>query len=284
MVLTPGDLITEKLQLVTLPEIVTRINQMVDDPACTAADIGELISQDAPLSAHLLKIVNSPLYNFPSRIDTISLAITIVGTRQLRDMVLATAVTGRFRQIPADLVSADVFWHHNLACATASRVIARQLGISHSERYFVAGLLHDIGKLVMYLARPELSRQVLARAATTDTSVDDIEQTVFGFSHSEVGAELLRQWQLPESLLEPAAFHHAPAAAKTYQQEAAAVHLANAIANTVAAPISADDDRPVDPAVWEILRLEPADLDALISETENQLGSVLKLLYYAEAA
>jgi putative nucleotidyltransferase with HDIG domain len=284
MVLTPRDLINDNLQLVSLPEIVTRINEMVDDPNCSAADIGELISQDAALSARLLKIVNSSLYNFPSRIETISLAITIVGTRQLRDMVLATAVTGRFRRIPEGLVSPDLFWHHNLACATACRVIAQQLGVSHTERYFVAGLLHDIGKLVMYLAQPELSRQVLALAESQETALENIEQHAFGFSHTDVGAELLRHWQLPESLIEPTAWHHSPAGATTYQPETAAVHLGNAIANTLESPISADDDRPVDQAVWGMLRLEPADLDALLAETGRQLGSVLELLYYAEAA
>jgi len=284
MVLTPRDLISDNLQLVSLPEIIIRINEMVDDPACSAADIGELIQQDAALSARLLQIVNSPLYNFPSQVDTISLAITIVGTRQLRDMVLATAITGRFRNIPAGLVSPEVFWHHNLACATACRVIAARIGVTHTERYFVAGLLHDIGKLVMFLAQPEVSRQALALAENGAMPLESIEQHAFGFSHTEVGAELLRHWQLPESLIEPTACHHDPAAAGTYQPEAAAVHLGNAIANTLENPISSDDDRPVDPAVWDMLGLTSTDLDGLLSETEQQLGSVLELLYYAEAA
>jgi putative nucleotidyltransferase with HDIG domain len=284
MVLSPRDLISDNPHLVSLPEIVTRISNMVDDPACSAADIGELISRDDVLSTRLLKIVNSSLYNLPSRVETIALAITIVGARQLHNMVLTTAVIGHFLRVSEGLVSPDVFWHHNLGCATASRVIAQRLGLSHPEHYFVAGLLHDIGKLVMYLAQPELSRQVLALAKSEEIVLEDIEHHAFGFNHTDVGAELLRHWQLPESLIEPTAWHHNPARAGKYQLEAATVHLANAIANTVESPVSADDDRPVDPAVWDMLKLDPAVLDELLAETRQQLGNVLELLYYAEAA
>jgi len=168
MSLSPRDLVTDNLELVSLPDIVVRINEMVEDPECTAVDIAEVIGQDAALTARLLKLVNSPFYNFPSQVDTISMAITIVGTRQLRDLAMAAAIAGRFRHIPEGLVSADVFWQHNLACATAARIIAGKRNLRNSEQLFVAGLLHDIGKLVMYLTQPELSRQVLELAKQPD--------------------------------------------------------------------------------------------------------------------
>ncbi len=284
MMLTPKDLISDNLELVSLPEIVTQLNEMVDDPTCTAADIGEVIIQDAALSARLLKIVNSPFYSFPSRIDTISMAITIVGTRQLRDLVLATSVTGKFRSIPSDLVNIDVFWHHSLACATAARIIANQLRINNSERFFVAGLLHDIGKMVMYLAQPDLSRQVLELCEQPDVELDKLEIKAFGFHHATLGGELLREWRLPESLIEPVEYHHFPSGASKFRLETAAVHMGNAIANTVEPVISRDDDLPIDTEVWNTIGMEPENLEELISETQRQLGSVLQIIYYNEAA
>ncbi len=281
MPLSPRDLVSDNLELVSLPDIVVRINEMVDDPECTAVDIAEVIGQDAALTARLLKLVNSPFYNFPSQVDTISMAITIVGTRQLRDLAMAAAIAGRFRRIPEGLVSIDDFWHHNLACATAARIIARESGIRNGERLFVAALLHDIGKLVMYLTQPELSRQVLTLARETGVDLEPLERSAFGFDHMELGAELLRQWRMPDSLIEPVRWHHLPDQAETYQREAAVVHLANAIANTVAPPLSPDDDLPIDLAVWDILGIDPERLDDLVRETADQFPGIVAVIYEA---
>lgn len=278
---SPKELIHDNLELVSLPDIVSRINAMIDDPDCTAVDIAEVIGQDAPLTARLLKLVNSPFYNFPSQIDTISMAITIVGTRQLRDLAMAAAITGRFRRIPEGLPGPDIFWHHNLACATAARIIAQETGLRQQEQLFVAGLLHDIGKLVMYLAAPARAREALARAKAGETDPTTLEQAVFGFDHAELGAELLQQWRLPETLVHPVRWHHTPDAAPAFRQEVAAIHLAEAIANTIAPPLSPDDDRPIDLDAWTVLGLDPDRLEALIHETERQFPGIVTLIYEA---
>jgi len=284
MILSAQDLISDNLELVSLPEIVTKLNEMVDDPSCTAADIGDLISLDVALSTRLLKVVNSPFYSFPSQVDTISMAITIVGTRALRDLVLATAVTGHFRSIPSDLVNIDTFWHHSLGCATAARAIAEHLKISNSERFFITGLLHDIGKLVMFIAQPDLSRQLLELSKQPGAELASLEVSAFGFDHAELGCELLREWHLPESLYQPVANHHNLANSQQYQKETAAIHLGNAISNTIEPVISREDDLPIDTAVWQLLNLEPDELDNLINITQMKLGSVIQIMYYDQAA
>ncbi len=279
----PTALITANLNQLSLPDIAIRLNDMVNDPGCSVANIGDLISQDAALSARLLKIVNSAFYGFPSKIDTISMAITIIGTRQLRDLVLATSVIGKFQQLPEGLVNIDTFWYHNLTCATATRIIAAKLHIRNSERFFIAGLLHDVGKLVMYLTEPELSRKVLQHMSEPHEDITRLEIDAFGFDHATLGGELMRHWKLPESLVEPISYHHRPADAKHYPQETAAVSLANAIANTIEPPYSADDDLPIDTSIWGTLGLEDSDLDELIHETRLAFTNTVSILYPKQA-
>ena len=280
----PQDLISNNLELVALPELVLKLNQMVDDPRCSMNDIANVILQDAALSAHLLQIANSPFYSLPSKVDSVSLAITIIGTRQLRDMILATTVVNHFNAIPKNLVSISNFWQHNIACATAAGISAKKIGDRHHERYFLAGLLHDIGKLVMYLAEPDLSAEMFRKLKNTEGNLQEIEQEVFGFSHWEVGAELLRTWQFPDSLVEPVLYHHNPALSQNYLKEASVVHLSNAIANTLMPIISQDDDMPIDPDVWQYMGLDESMLETILDETRNDMDHVLELLYKPQAA
>jgi len=191
--LNTKDMIEDNIELFSLPKIALRINQLIDEPSSTTEDISNLISKDAALTFRLLKIVNSPFYNFASQVDTVSKAIAILGTRELRDLVMATAVIDKFNNIPPGLISPEVFWRHNIACATAARTIASQLKIKNSERIYIAGLLHDIGKLVMYLGSSDLSIQLMGLMTVSDVDITQLEEIAFGYTHGELGAELIKK-------------------------------------------------------------------------------------------
>ena len=152
--ISPETLVDGTVGLVSLPEISMKINEMVDDPKCSAAHIGKVIGKDAALTARLLKIVNSAFYRFPSRVETVSRAITIIGYRELRDLVFAATVSGIFERISNDLVNLDSFWRHGIYSGILSRIIANNCQVLHSERLFVAGLMHDIGQLIMSYKLP----------------------------------------------------------------------------------------------------------------------------------
>jgi len=275
----PQLLLDDQLDRITLPAIVARLNTMINDPACSAADIAETISQDASLSARVLRIVNSPFCGLSSQIDNISMAITLIGTHALRDIIMATSLIRQFNQFPEGVVTPQQFWGHNLAVASAARTLAERLRIVNTERLFIAGLLHDIGKLVMYLLRPEQSRQVLARAARGKDKLCHIERDVFGIDHGEAGAALLRQWHMPEAIIEAVTFHHQPALANHYVRETGIVHLANAIGNTIEPPISPDDDLSIDTRVWQMVDLEPTELVDLTSESQLTLQYALQAMH-----
>lgn len=282
--LTAKDLITENLELVSLPDIVHRINLMVEDPNSSAVDIGHLISQDPALTARLLKVVNSPMFGFPSRIDTVSMAITILGTRQLRDLVLATAVVGKFHDLTNAVIDMETFWCHSICAAVTARIISQHLKANNNERFFVAGLLHDIGKLVMYLSHPDASHQVIELNEQPAIDTSAVEKLIFGFTHADVSAELLSQWRLPESLIEPARYHHHPIRATHFPTETAVVHIAESIANNIQSPVSQDDDNPIEPICWSILGLEPNIMERLHEEVYEILDGSLQVMYYEQVA
>ncbi|MDH5409450.1 MAG: HDOD domain-containing protein, partial [Gammaproteobacteria bacterium] len=236
------------------------------------------------LTLRLLKVVNSPLYGFPSKIDTISMAITILGTRQLRDLVLATTIVNRFQSLTNDVVNMETFWCHSICSAIAARALSTELKSNNIERFFVAGLLHDIGKLVMFLGYPDASKQVIELAADNVVDTSSLEKSIFGFTHGDVGAELLRQWNLPESLVEPVHYHHHPIRATHYKTETAVVHIADGIANDLQTPISCDDDHPVLEIAWTMLGLKPDIMDRLHETVYEQLDPSLQLLYYEQVA
>lgn len=218
-------------ELASLPEVFHQATRMASSPHYSAADIGRVIGKDPALSARLLKVVNSPFYGFPSSIDTVSRAITIIGSRELCSILGATAITYAFEGLSHRKVDMQRFWRHSLYSAVAARILALQLHESETEHHFLAGLLHDIGNLVLYQAVPELVSRALEDADQNERPVHESERDIIGTNHAEVGAALLRQWRLPDSLVEAVACHHDPVQARNYPREAWISHAAEIIAS-----------------------------------------------------
>lgn len=280
MSISPRELVTGTIEIASLPEVFLKVNEMIDSPRYSSADIGRVIAQDTALSARLLKIANSVFYGFPSQIDTISRAITIIGTRELRDLILAASVMRVFKGLPNDLVTMEDFWRHSICSGLAARSLATQRGEHFVERFFVAGLLHDIGSLLVYRKLPELAREALLRARHNNIPLHRAEQDVMGFDHAAVGAEILRTWKLPEHLQEAAEFHHAPARAQRFPSDTALVHIADAVADTLQYGNSGDPIvSPINPEAWQLADLADDTIAAVISEVEQQFTTVFELFH-----
>ena len=282
--MSPDQLIESNIKLVSLPAIIAQVNQLANDPNASAADIAHVIGLDAALTARLLKIVNSPFYRFPSKIDTLSMAVTVLGTRQLRDLVIAAAIIKRFQSKIDPAFNIEVFWCHSVTCAIAARAIALKLMLPNSERFFVAGLLHDIGKMVMYLMLPNESIKLLKELEKTNCDIDSIERKIFGFSHDDVGAALLSAWHFPESLIAPIRGHLSLDSTGQYGKDTAIIHLANNIANNLQAPISRDDDTMLNPKATELLQLSPEMIEEIYEETYRHMDELLQIFFYDIAA
>lgn len=264
------DLMKGTLEIPSLPMIFTRIDEAVNNPRSSLADIGRIISEDSSLTARLLKIVNSAFYSFPSKIETISRAVTVVGTQQLRDLALATSVMKLFQGIPPDLINMEAFWKHSIACGVAARVLAAHKREANIERFFVAGILHDIGRLVLCMKDPDWMRSALGRCQASGELLYKVEYEELGFDHASLGRALLENWKLPASLVETVAYHHNPEAAARFPVEAAHVHLADIIAHAM--QLGSSGERFVPPlsrAAWDRAGVSPGQLSGAMEEVDR---------------
>jgi putative nucleotidyltransferase with HDIG domain len=255
-------LVADVAGLVSPPDICLKLAELVQREDCSVQDIGEVVIRDPNLTAKLLRLVNSPFYGMRGRIDTVSRAITVIGTRELYSLVLAIAAVRSFNGIPNTIVNMDTFWRHSIYTALLSRILAKRCRVLHPERLFVAGLLHDIGCLVLYARLPELARDLLLTAGGDEEALYAAETEVLGFSHAELGALLMRNWQLPGNLIDAVGHHHAPADATVGKTEAAIVHLANVLANR--SGIGTFTEEPGSLSAFDVRALTILELD-----TEN---------------
>jgi len=290
MPMQPEDLIKGSIRLISLPEVFIKINEMVEDPASSAADVGKFISQDPALTARLLKIANSPLYGFPSRIDTISRSITIIGLRGIRDLVLASSTIDIFSKLSSDFIDMNNYWQHSMYCAVYARLLALKCNALHVEPFFISGLLHDIGQLIILHKLPEMARESHLRAKDSGVALSQVEQEVIGFDHIQVGVELLRFWRLPATILDAVGFHQTPSQAQDSPLGAAIVHIANYFA-TRAYPLvpnedtkgQNEDEMSIDPTALEIIGL-PVDFDEDIREEAGVQFSAMQSMLLAQVA
>ncbi len=275
--LTPQALITGSVEINSLPEIFTQINELVDDPYCSVNDISKVVLTDPSLTARLLKLVNSPFYGFPSEISTISRAVAVIGMQELRDLVLATSVTRMFKGIPSDLVNMTEFWHQSVYCGLVARAIATRINGTNREKLFVAGMLHRIGSLVLYKKTPELSREALSRAQFSGEVLYQAERDVFGFDYASVSGELLRQWKLPNSLRNSVENHISPSSHDDFTTDTAVIHLASLVATALQSE-SEEVIPSLDEPAWKHAGCAVELLDAAIEEANIQISETYSLI------
>ncbi len=275
MVRSAQALVNDATATPSLPRIYQRLTAALDNPRASTGHIADVIGDDSGLSARLLRLVNSAFYSFPTKVESIAHAVLLVGTEQIRDLALATSVIRTFKGISADLVDMESFWLHSIATGVTARILATHRREANTERFFVAGMLHDVGRLLMYAKLPGEAAEALRQARQHGGPLLAAEREVFGFDHSAAGALLLDAWGLPPGLVEAVRCHHAPQEARRHPVDAAVVHVADVIATALELGNSGDDAVPrlCGPA-WECLGLPASALDAIVEQTELQVGDV----------
>lgn len=272
------DIVKDIDRLVSLPEVCHRLHELLEDPRKNVSDIARLISQDADLTARLLKIANSSMYGFSGRIDSLERAVSVIGTSELLVLVLATSSIMTFPKIPGEFFNMASFWRHSVYCGVVARLLAHRCHVLHPERLFIAGLLHDIGLLALCVSRAELARKVMDTVQESGQSMHVIEQIQLGFDHTDVGAELLKKWGLPEGLQAAVKGHHQPGQVKSHALEAAIVHIATTFTHIAENGDDENDLHRIDPAAWRLTGLDPSIMDEVLLDAGPQFDELLGII------
>ena len=273
------NLIQQIGSLPTLPSVIVQVNEKVSNPKTSAFDLARTILEDQALTARLLRLVNSPFYGFPRRIATVSEAVTILGFHPVRNLLLTASVVDLLVGEEMPEFSPIGLWEHSIGAAVAASLLARYARHEDREEVFVAGLLHDVGKLVLFQFATKEFVKVLETARAEDTTIRAAEQRLLGFTHDQVGRALAERWRLPVRLIEAIGCHHRPELAQVAKREAAIVHAADILARALRLGSGGDDAvPPLDPDGWRRLGLPPATLDPLIGELDEQYSEARAIL------
>lgn len=256
----------------SLPHIVMRIMEAIDNPRTSADDINDIILTDPAITAKVLRLVNSAFYGFPRRIASVTQAVVILGFSTVRNLVLTATIFDVFNHKNRVVLDREALWQHSMATAVISRLVARRVRYADLEDVFVGGLLHDVGKILLdEYAHTDLKR-ALDLVASKDCSLREAEQMVFQCDHSEFGGWLAERWNLPPLLIESIRCHHEPAKALEAKEVVAMVHLGNAMARMKKIGSGGDDKvPPVKKDALAALNLEPADLTGIIDQIDAEI-------------
>lgn len=263
-----GEILQVK-DLPTLPGVLDEVTKLVKDPDASTDDIAKLISTDQVLSAKVLKMVNSPVYGFPGRISSIQHALVLLGFNVIRGIIISTSVF--------DIMEANMkgLWDHSLGCATASGIIARYAHMEDPEEYAVAGLLHDLGKVVTAVQLPEMHQKILDTVASKNLTYYLAEKDVMGFGHDRINAWLARHWGLPGNIREAMSRHHAPHLAEFYKPMSCVVHLGDFLVRLFEFGNPGDDQVSfLRPEALKELGFKMSDLDHIMDQFADQLVEV----------
>jgi putative nucleotidyltransferase with HDIG domain len=229
--------------LPTLPTVVAQVMITLNQPKSSARDLERLIAYDEAITAKILKLANSAFYGLPGKVNSLNRAITILGFNTVRSMVLTIGVVNKFTgNSRNEYFNRGDFWEHSLSVAVASKLLAHKEGAINPDEAHVAGLLHDLGKMIFDLIRPAAYREALVRMHELNMDERDAERASIGFSHDEVGAMIADKWRFPEFIRETAAFHHEYQKATLFPAVVQAVSLANTIVHSFKAQESGGED------------------------------------------
>ncbi len=238
------DLITKKKQILsvkelpTLPEVLNEVTKMIEEDRFSQEEIAKVISKDQSLTAKILKMVNSPIYGFPRRISTVQHALVLLGLNVVKGLIISTTVFDMMTKAMKGM------WEHSVGCATICSLIAKEVGFENPEEFSIAGLLHDIGKVIVAVQLPDSYEKINQLVKEKDISYREAEEEVLGFSHSRINLWISDYWNLPLNLKEGLTYHHKPVLAKHYPEFAHVVHIGDFLTKLFGIGFGGDDQVP----------------------------------------
>jgi putative nucleotidyltransferase with HDIG domain len=253
--------------LPTLAGVVKNLFAKLSSESTSFAEVSEIINRDQVLASKVLKIINSPVYGFSGRIATINHALVLLGFTVVKGIVLSAAVMDQMRKCLTGL------WEHSLGVEMAADKIARTLGVREREEISTAGLLHDLGKVIIGVEMHQESELVLNEVRDSKVPFIEAERRVLnGVTHPKIGLWLAEEWKFSARLLEPIAFHHSPRNADSAKEATAIIHLADILIRALQFGSGGDPYIPqIDRFALEVLDLRMGDLAGLMDVIEDEL-------------
>jgi putative nucleotidyltransferase with HDIG domain len=276
---TPEELVHSLRKLASLSALHMHLLELLLDPGTSLLDMVPLINRDPALTARVLRRSNSAYYGRSGTVGTVLEAIKVLGLGQLREIVLATTVQQMFEHIPRDLLSLPGFWRHSLAVAILGRELALACGYPDADEARTAGLLHDVGRLLMLTVMPVPYHKLLLFARAAGHRMSQVEFEHIGYTHAQAGGALFTEWGFPQALAQVARFHHQPEEIFKHRQLVMIVQLADVLAHALELGQSGETRIPCfHTGIWQELELDFARVKPMLYEVETRLADELDLL------
>jgi HD-like signal output (HDOD) protein len=227
----------EKIQgiihLPSLPAIAMEVISIIENPKTNVHTLSQLISKDQVLASKVLKIANSPFYGYAKTISTIDFAIVILGFETLKEVVMSISVTSHLSKNVSKDFDINSFWNHSIASSVTARELAKNIGYRILGEAFVAGLIHDLGLLILNQYFCKEFAEVVNLIKNDGLRLTEAEVKVYGVTHDEVGSWLAQRWNFPKQLIEAMRYHHNPGFASINKQLSAIIHYSEYLAQRI---------------------------------------------------
>lgn len=264
--------VVDRIQtLPTLPVVVVQLLKLVNSPGSNAQDVQAILGRDQSLTTTVMRLVNSSFYGYAGKITTLQQAVVILGFETIKSVALSATVFSAFSKSGRAEFDREAFWKHSIATAVAARMLAHEAKMKEADEAFVAGIIHDIGKVVLDEYAPDYFDQVLAHVREHDALIYEAERSVLGFSHAQLGRWLGTKWSLPYPLIDAIFYHHQPGNAQKAPQLTALVHIGDILARTLKLGSGGDDKvPPLDPAAWQLVDLDESVLRRILDRLPGE--------------
>jgi len=268
-------------ELASLPAVYHQVRGVLDNEDSSIIDLSNVVSVDAAITARLLHVVNSVYFGLMSRVDTVTRAVNVLGMQQVHDIVLASSVSAMFKGMSPANMNMTRFWSNSVMRALIARTGAEMVRSSDLERFFVTGLLADIGHLAMYQVEPRLAEQAQVQSAQSGAPLHEVERELLGCDYAEVGAALVEKWHLPPRLSAAISGQIDPVNAEDpFRRDAALLHLARVMTDAMERQMENDAIAQLfDESIWTLTGLKPANVATIRLIAEMNHGEVVTLFF-----
>ncbi|OGJ94167.1 MAG: hypothetical protein A2487_07735 [Candidatus Raymondbacteria bacterium RifOxyC12_full_50_8] len=260
--------------LPTLPQVITEITRLMQNPRTSAEEVGKALIMDQALASKVLKLVNSAFYGFPGRINTITHAIVILGFNTVKNIILTASIFETLGGKGGGQKEFDIekFWLHSIGTGVLAREISKKLNFKFFEECFLGGLLHDLGKIILYKFMPEEMDKVLQVQKEENCLFFLAEKKALDVTHDQIGGWLTSKWNLPEDLRNAVLYHHMPMLSGKYAMMVSIVHIADILCRALCIGSGGDSTIPVvDEKAWEKLKFSRQLIDKIYSDIDLEL-------------